>query len=398
MSDGKCLFAALALGLGLLCPFSLLGEVRGDDDPLPDVKARMAIEAQRVEKEFTDNRAAAYKLVRAASPNPVEAVSRLRTVLAMLEADTALEPKRREQLIVTIKWDLGKVKEVSEERRRSALSSEEVARSIRSDMRPSDPERREGDRRGPVSEADRIIGGRGRVVADAGADRRSYGDRRIGELRSVDKSAIPIEGNVKFPADWYALSMRRSPQAKMTAKERELMDTLNKVISVEMTEFSFSEAIDYLEKLTGQSFLVDRRAVEEAGVTYDGTKVNLKLKATTRSILKRFLADLNLTYIVKDEHIQITSIARAREETTTRTYYLGELASQVDVRYGPLLGRLQMIENVNRIITLITQTVEPQTWKVNNPEAPGTIAFDPISMSLVIKQTAEFHLRMGGGH
>jgi hypothetical protein len=33
---------------------------------------------------------------------------------------------------------------------------------------------------------------------------------------------------------------------------------------------------------------------------------------------------------------------------------------------------------------------------VNNPEAGGTITFDPITMNLIVRQTAEFHYKFGG--
>jgi hypothetical protein len=398
MSGGIRNVAALAVGLGLLCPVAFLTAVRGDEpDLLRDVKARMAIEAQRVEKEFTENRAAAYKLVRAATPNYVEAVARLRTVLAMLESDTSVAAGRREQLIATIKWDLDKVKEIAGEARRTTLVSEETARAIRTEARRTDPDRRVDDRRAPISEADRIIGGRGKSIGDSSAGRRDFGDRRVAVMRSVDEAATPIAKDVVFPKNWYELSMRRSA-SKMTAKEKELMATLNKVISVEMAEFTFAEAIEYLEKMTGQTIVVDKPAVQEAGVTYEGTKINLKMKASTRFVLKRFLADLGLAYIIKNETIVVTSAARAREETTIRTYYLGDLAGGVDVRLNPFMRQLQIAQNVNQIITTITQTIEPKSWQVNNPDAQGTITFDPISMSLVIKQTAEFHFMMGGGH
>jgi hypothetical protein len=50
------------------------------------------------------------------------------------------------------------------------------------------------------------------------------------------------------------------------------------------------------------------------------------------------------------------------------------------------------------IVNSITTQIDPQSWRNNNPDAPGTITFDPITMTLIIKQTAEVHLALGGGH
>ena len=58
---------------------------------------------------------------------------------------------------------------------------------------------------------------------------------------------------------------------------------------------------------------------------------------------------------------------------------------------GPILSKIVMIQTVNQLINTITQTVDPQSWQVNNPDAVGTIAFNPATMSLTIKQTAEIH-------
>ena len=100
--------------------------------------------------------------------------------------------------------------------------------------------------------------------------------------------------------------------------------------------------------------------------------------------------------MVKNETIFVTTPERAKEMVTTRTYYIGDLAGVVDIRYGPVLGRIQMIQNINQIIVLIYQTIDPQSWKVNNPSAQGSILFDPVSMRIVVTNNAEVHLMLGG--
>jgi len=132
------------------------------------------------------------------------------------------------------------------------------------------------------------------------------------------------------------------------------------------------------------------------GINGSESEINLKLRASTRTVLHRMLADLGLAYVVKDEAILITSRERASQMTTTRTYYVGDLATIVDVRIPPFLTQMMAIQNINNIANLITQTIEPRTWQVNNPDALGTVVFDPITMSLIVRQTAEVHFMMGG--
>jgi hypothetical protein len=396
MSTAKRLLAALLVCVAGLSVPPLRA---GDRDLLDDVKARMKIEAQRVEKEFADGRVAAYRLVRNASPRLLEATEKLQTLLAMVRNDTSLDPKRREVLIVTLRWDLDKVKEIAAENRRLTLSpSGPIAGATRQEARRVDEGRRAETGRRVGDDARSVIESRSRALADARGDRGRYNDRFNKVMRSVDESAIPENRDLRFPKNWKELSMRRSTGQKMTEKEKAIMAALSSVIDVDFNKSTFEEVISYFRKALKVDIAVDKRALEEAGVTYDGSQVTMDRRGTVRSLLKRILADLNLAYVIKDEAILITSRERASQMTTARAYYVGDLAAVVDVRLPPFLTQLIALENANRMMVMITQTIEPQSWKVNNPDAVGEIAFDPVRMSIVVKQTAEVHFMMGGGY
>ncbi|MFM7152150.1 MAG: hypothetical protein ACKO23_20165 [Gemmataceae bacterium] len=182
---------------------------------------------------------------------------------------------------------------------------------------------------------------------------------------------------------------------KLTAKEQNIMKVLNTVVPVEFEKNTLEEVVAYLRKVTGVEIIVDKRALDEVSVTYE-TPINLKMRSSARALLKKMLSELNLTYVIKDEAIQITNRERASQMTTTRAYYVGDLALAVDVRVPQGLTQLAMVDTVNRIITMITQNIDSQSWKVNNADGVGAIVFDPISMSLVVKQTAEVHFMLSG--
>jgi hypothetical protein len=164
---------------------------------------------------------------------------------------------------------------------------------------------------------------------------------------------------------------------------------------VDFKKEKFQDVIDFLKRKTGVEVSVGKRDLESAGASFE-SEITLSMKASMRTILKRILGDLNLAYIVKDETIQIMTRERASQETVARTYYVGDLLATTDMRLPPLLNQLIMIQNINSIMSTITQTIDPQSWKVNNPDAVGTIVFEPITMSFVVKQTAEIHFMMGG--
>jgi hypothetical protein len=364
-----------------------------DKDLLNDVKNRQKIEAQRVEKEFADERASAYQLVRAATPDLNKATEKLRSLLAMVENDTSLDPKRRQVLIVTLKWDLDRVKEIAGQRRGTQTYTPTPKTVVGRDTPRTDRDDNVG--KGRVSDAKAIMDARRAAIKGDTVDRVSKGDRFTRVMRSVDDSAVPESRNYVLPKDWLEKTRKRSTGIKMTAKERAIMTALGKTMGADFSNDKFSEVIDYLKKATGIDIVIDKRALDEVNVTYEST-INLKARASTRTIIKRILADLDLAYVIKDEAMLITSRERASQMTTTRTYYIGDLATVVDVRVPFIISQLQAIETVNRIISLIKSNVEPRSWKDANPDAPGSIYFDPVSMSLVVKQTAEVHYMMAG--
>jgi len=367
-------------------------------DPLPDVKARMEIEAQRVERRFADDRLAAYKLVRMATPRSSDAAEKIYALQALLEADTSLRPARRTQLLATLKFDLDNLKKVAATHRRAEARDDALAREAARDFRRTSPK---GGRPGEVDRKDRvrdiesIVGSRSKTVADARDRRASAGERRVAVGKSIEESAMLPRGNIEFPKNWVELSKRRTKGSRITAAERAIMKALDTVISVDFEGEELSNVIDALEKRIGQTIILDKQGLDDVMVGYT-TGVKLKLKATTRTVLKRILSDLSLAYVVKEEKIFITSASRARQMTTTRTYYIGDLMPVVDARMPPILSQLRMRETINNLMTSIVRTVEPQSWQANNPDAPGTIMFEPVTMSLIVKQTAEVHFRFAG--
>jgi hypothetical protein len=363
----------------------------------------MKIEAQRVEKVFADERAAAYRLVRSDTPKLLEATDKLHELLAVIQKDTSLERRRREVLLVTIKWDLDKVKEIAGERRRSSVDTT-LAREKRTEYRrPSSDYRRPGsegggsaDRRTPYDTARRIVKGYNRDVTDSRFERGQFRDRTNRVLREVDKTASADTRDIGFPPDYAKrMSKRSSTGIKMTPKERAIMTALKTTIDADFTNATFEEVLEWLRKKTGCEIIADKRSLDEASVKYD-TPITKKIRSSTRSVLKSILGDLGLAYIVKDEAIQILSIERARQETTTRHYYVGDLATTVDVRIPPVLSKILAMQTINQIIQQMTSTIEPRSWQVNNPDAPGSIVFNPITMSIAVKQTAEFHFMYAG--
>jgi hypothetical protein len=78
-----------------------------EGNPLPEVRERLKIEAQRIEKEVQDGRKKAYRLLR---NDPEEALNVLKDLIGALRKDTSLSEERRTSLLAVVQRDLGNVR------------------------------------------------------------------------------------------------------------------------------------------------------------------------------------------------------------------------------------------------------------------------------------------------
>jgi hypothetical protein len=355
-------------------------------DVLDAARQRREVEAQRVERRVREGRDYAYRAVRT---DPARALERIRTLLDLLTADESLSPARRDLLTRTLNRDVSYLQ---------ALAGPGRPADAGARTPPADPRRVEDPRRtaGPGSAYDAArarIDAMNSHVADAHADRTRSAERFAGVGRDVDTSAQLPKSDYDLPKDWVEKSKRRSTAPKLTEGEKALLQTLKQPMSVEFNNDTFSSIIEFFQKKTGLTILVDKPALEEANVSYD-TPVTLRLpKVSTRTVLRRLLADLGLTYVIKDEAIQITTPARAKDMMVTRVYPIGDLIGTADFGLPAVLNNLQASQAINTIINSIKSNIDPQSWQGENG---GTIVFDPITLSLVVKAPAEVHYMLGG--
>jgi hypothetical protein len=300
--------------------------------------------------------------------------------------DTSLSAEQRKSLLASID---ARIKGASERPSTPLPAERPGATRPRDDGRTQDKER--------FDTITKLIEARNRNLTEDREMRDRRGDANLKADRDLVKASTPAVNDDEFPRDWKERTSKRS-EVKMTDKELKLMKALNTPMhDVDFDKRNFKEVLQYLQEKTGQNIFVPKPIMDEVGITYE-TPVTLKVdNITFRSVLKKVLGDLNLTYIVKDGEIQVTTPERARQTYSTRAYYVGDLALIGDFRLGPIVQRAVMAQQIVLIMNTIVQTIEPGSWQANNPEAGGTITFDPITMSILVKQSAEVHLMMGVG-
>jgi hypothetical protein len=372
-----CLSAAMVLA------FSAKAD---DADLLKEAEARRAIAAQQAERDVRDARDESYKTART---QPAKALERLRGLLLRVDNDPNLTEEQRNSLTSLLKRDLVALQKSNDDANNPEVSS---------GFHLATKDQRADDHREVVKgAADRIASAK-----EALKEVHEIHDKKsvafANTMMQVDKAAILPNGDIEFPRNWKELSLLRSKKSQLTATERAILKALDARISVDVTDQRFGGMIDYFQKKMGQTIMLDKPALDDLSVNNESTMVSLHLdKVSTRTALKKMLADLGLTYIVKDETIFVTTPTKAKDYMTVRTYYVGDLVPQYDLRFGPFLGQLEAAQTVAQLVNMIQNNVDKESWEANGKEGGGTVVFNPATMSLIVKQSAEVHYKVMQG-
>jgi type II secretory pathway component GspD/PulD (secretin) len=190
--------------------------------------------------------------------------------------------------------------------------------------------------------------------------------------------------------------------------------------------------MDDLRASYGVNIYVDQQALDQEGVSM-ARPVSVKLEdVSLKSVLNLVLKQVHLTYIIKDEVLQITSESAARGKMQRITYQVADLVIPIPNSSGPpalqtganpyptaypptpLQGPFTLPQGTavgtaaggfasdgnamirksyatqtreGQLIQLITNAVEPKSW--SDLGGAGTIDYHPLTMGLVINQTPD---------
>ena len=154
-------------------------------------------------------------------------------------------------------------------------------------------------------------------------------------LRDVEEAAIPFDSNNPYQLPnrkkWEDMSNTRRKGLQdrnqhMTAGELEIQRKLTTPVMVNFHNTPLSEVIDHLQKLTGINIHLDEMGLSHEGVLSD-TPITLDLKdeIQLKSALNIILERHHLSYVIKDEVLQITSHELRQGKVYTHTYYVADL-------------------------------------------------------------------------
>lgn len=217
-------------------------------------------------------------------------------------------------------------------------------------------------------------------------------------LREVDKSALPAFGDIEFPKDWKEKTARRLQKVELTAQEKRIIESLNKPVTVEWNNKPLDEALQELSDKLDQKLFLDQTSIKELGIDLR-KPVNLQTnQVSSRTVLRQVLASQGLTFVIKDQVIQVVDVEKAKTMLVTRVYYLGDVVQGIGpfgdaTKWGPFLDFQQTMANVEGIMKTITTSIDPLSWK--SAGGPASIQFHFPSMSIIVRASAEVHAALG---
>ncbi|MEL6107800.1 MAG: hypothetical protein AAFU85_17380 [Planctomycetota bacterium] len=167
---------------------------------------------------------------------------------------------------------------------------------------------------------------------------------------------------------------KKAPQKVVPSGEDRIVAALNRQTTVSFIETPLSDAARTISEMHNIPIIIDNRALEEIGLDAE-TPVTIDLKGVSlRSLLRLMLRDNDLTYMVKDEVLQITTREAAEDNLILKMYTLS--------------GKLH--NHGDQIVTAISRTVTPDTWD----QLGGASTIISIEHVLIVSTTSDVHSKV----
>ena len=209
--------------------------------------------------------------------------------------------------------------------------------------------------------------------------RRTMRRARSGTIQSIALLAI-------LPWTNLAVVQAQAPiivqsHAAQAAEDR-ILAILRRPFAVSFENRSLGKALAGIARTTGVPIQVDTKVLEEASISLDSPVSCDSSSVTLRSALDLILSQRDLTWIVHDECLLVTTPDKASNHLVAKIYPVQDFARALN-------GPDPYAAHCGALIEMITSTIAPTTW--DEVGGPGSITFFAPSGSLIISQTREVH-------
>jgi hypothetical protein len=217
-------------------------------------------------------------------------------------------------------------------------------------------------------------------------------------LVDLQKSATMAKIDYELPADWKEKTERRKP--KVNPQLQAVLSALRTPVEIDKVSAPLSDVLKSISSAIKQPIILDKATMQDAGIdSSTATTVTPGTTVSARTALKMALGNHGLTYVIKDNQIQVVTRDKAASMMETRVYYIGDLVTPLGGGFSGVPGRSavpnvdadQARKNVDNLIKQIKGSIDPNSWKGEGSDGKGEIAYHPASMALVVKASAEVH-------
>jgi len=167
---------------------------------------------------------------------------------------------------------------------------------------------------------------------------------------------------------------------------KKIEQALKAPVEVDFVDLPLHDALNYLSEFARIPIEVDKKALDEVGVSTDLT-LTLKLRGPAlRSGLDLLLEPLTLTYVVGNGVLKVTTLEVAESTFETHQYDVAEL---IDFTND------QQRDSDYRLLSRAIALADGSKWEDNQGEG-GTISLDHEAQSVSIKQSQRAHRAISG--
>ena len=165
--------------------------------------------------------------------------------------------------------------------------------------------------------------------------------------------------------------------------ERRILAALDSPTAFDFIEVPLEDVVDYLKKFHRIEIQLDQRALEDVGIPTDVPITKSLRGISLRSALKLLLRELDLTHVVENEVLLITTPEEAEMALSTVVYPVTDFA------YQDKSGEKWV--DFDSLIGTIKTTIQPDAWDdVGGPGSVGEMEYGD-QYYLVLAQTQEVH-------
>jgi negative regulator of sigma E activity len=234
----------------------------------------------------------------------------------------------------------------------------------------------------------------------------------IAQAPNADPFATPPAGQEAAPkvAQEAAPEQPKGPQpsADLVIEER-----LNKTTDLEFVEMPLKDVVAFLQDSHQIPIVLKVKKLDEAGISVDTPMTKQVRGIKLKSALNLILEDLELTYVVRDEVLQITTPQDAQATLEIRIYDCRDIlamppaADKLEPAGGaPMPGSgfgggggfvSERDHRAQQLITIITTNVDPPTWQgnvVNGVMNSASGSVSEFNGLIVVTQTAQTHKKI----